>query len=337
MKILRTPDERFENLPGYPFAPQYSEVPDGEGGTLRIHHVDEGPADGELILCLHGQPTWSYLYRKMIPVFVDAGFRVIAPDFVGFGRSDKPSETDDYTYARHVQWMSAWLEGLDLRNINLFGQDWGGLVGLRLVAAHPERFARVVAANTGLPDGFGLPADAAPAMHALYETVPVVPVAELGARFLDKDGPPGFMFWRKYCAESPDFSVGDVMRTVGGGGEPLPDEILAAYEAPFPDERYVAGARKFPSLVPIFPDDPEIPANKAAWKVLAAFDRPFLTSFSDRDPVTAGQDKRFQDEVAGAKGVDHVTIQGAGHFLQEEKGEVVAKAMIDFIRANPAG
>ena len=333
METVRTPDARFENLPGYPFQPSYSEVPDGEGGTLRIHHLDEGPADGEIILCLHGQPTWSYLYRKMIPVFVKAGFRVIAPDFVGFGKSDKPTSIDDYTYARHVQWMSAWLEGLDLRGLNLFCQDWGGLIGLRLVAAFPERFARVVTANTGLPDGRGLPPEAAKPMREMYDGLPVVKASELSARFADESGPPGFMFWQKYCAESPEFSVGDVM---GGGGR-IADEIRAAYEAPFPDDRYVAGARIFPSLVPIFPDDPEIPANKAAWEVLSKFDRPVLTAFSDGDPVTAGGYKPIQERVAGAKGVDHVTIEGAGHFLQEEKGEVVAQAMIDFIRANPVG
>ena len=329
MKTLRTPDERFENLPGYPFTPHYSEVPDGDGGTLRIHHLDEGSGGSGLILCLHGQPTWSYLYRKMIPVFVEAGFRVIAPDFVGFGRSDKPTEVDDYTYARHVAWMSAWLEGLDLRDLNLFCQDWGGLIGLRLVAAYPDRFARVVAANTGLPAGGRAPAEAAAQMHALYDTVPIVPASELFQHFASRDGPPGFFFWRKYCAESPDFSVGDVMQTVGR----LPPELRAAYEAPFPDERFVAGARKFPSLVPIFPDDPEIPANREAWKVLAAFDRPFLTAFSDRDPVTAGMHRVLQERVAGAKGIDHVTIEGTGHFLQEEKGELVAGEMIKFIRA----
>lgn len=333
MKTLRTPDARFEDLPGYPFAPHYSEVPDGDGGTLRIHFVDEGPRNGEVIVCLHGQPTWSYLYRKMIPVFAGAGFRVIAPDLVGFGRSDKPTERGDYTYAAHVAWMSAWLEGLDLKGVNLFCQDWGGLIGLRLVAAFPERFARVVAANTGLPDGGGVPLDAAPAMHALYDTVPVVPAAELGARFLAKEGPPGFFFWRKYCAESPEFSVGDVMG--GAAGARLPDEIRAAYEAPFPDASFLAGARQFPSLVPIFPDDPEIPANQAAWEALSAFDRPFMTSFSDGDPVTAGGHKVLQARIAGAKGVDHVTIRGAGHFLQEDKGEDVAAAMLAFIRAHP--
>jgi haloalkane dehalogenase len=232
--------------------------------------------------------------------------------------------------------MSSWLTGLGLEGINLFCQDWGGLIGLRLVAAYPERFARVVAANTALPGGNEvLPAEAGPAMHALYESLPVVPASELGARFLDQDGPPGFLFWRKYCAESPDFSVGDVMQTVGGEAS-VTDSVRAAYEAPFPDSRYVAGARKFPSLVPVFPDDPELPANRVAWETLAAFDRPFLTSFSDSDPVTAGLEKLLQDRVAGAKGVDHVTIRGAGHFLQEEQGETVAQAMIDFIRAHPA-
>ena len=245
MKTVRTPDERFVNLPGYPFAPNYSEVPDGEGGTLRIHHIDEGSGDAGQILCLHGQPTWSYLYRKMIPVFVEAGFRVLAPDFVGFGRSDKPTETGDYTYARHVAWMSAWIKGLDLRGINLFCQDWGGLIGLRLVAALPDRFARVVAANTGLPDGGGLPEEAAAAMWALYDTVPVVKASELFEHFAAKEGPPGFFFWRKYCAESPDFSVGDVMQSAGGGA--IAPEIRAAYEAPFPDASYVAGARRFPT------------------------------------------------------------------------------------------
>jgi haloalkane dehalogenase len=332
METIRTPDACFEKLPGYDFAPHYSEVPDGDGASLRIHHLDEGPRDAELILCMHGQPSWSYLYRKMIPIFVSAGYRVIAPDLVGFGRSDKPIERSSYSYANHVRWMSAWLEGLDLSGVNLFCQDWGGLIGLRLVAAYPERFARVVVANTGLPDGGGLSIDAAPAMHELYESLPIVKASELGARFADRSGPPGFLFWRKYCAESPEFSVGDVMQNTGAS---MSDEIRAAYEAPFPDDRYVAGARQFPSLVPVFPDDPEIPANQAAWKVLESFDRPFFTSFSDSDPVTAGGHKTFQTRVAGAQGVDHVTIQGAGHFLQEDKGQEVAKAMLGFIQEHP--
>jgi len=333
MDFARTPGDRFEDLNGFPFEPHYSTVPDGEGGELRMHHLDEGPRDGELILCLHGQPTWSYLYRHMIPVFVEAGYRVLAPDFVGFGKSDKPTERSSYTYANHVAWMSAWLEGQDIQGANLFCQDWGGLIGLRLVAAYPERFARVVAANTALPDGMGMPPEAAKPMHELYEKIPVVPAAELFERFADRDGPPGFFFWRKYCAESPDFNVGDVMAV--GGGEMAP-EVRAAYEAPFAGPEYEAGARQFPSLVPIFPDDVEIPANKKAWESLDAFSKPFRTSFADDDPVTAGVEKILQERVAGAKGVDHITIKTAGHFLQETKGPEVAAAMIDFMRRFPS-
>ena len=334
MEIVRTPDARFEDLPDYPFAPNYAEVPDGEGGTLRIHYLDEGPADGEIVLCLHGQPTWSFLYRHMIPVFVEAGYRVLAPDFIGFGKSDKPTKRSDYSYANHVAWMSAWLEGLDIQGANLFCQDWGGLIGLRLVAAYPERFARVVAANTGLPDGGGLPAEAAKPMRDIYEQIPIVGASELFERFAAKDGPPGFFFWRKYCAESPDFNVGDVMATASGRMAP---EIRAAYEAPFPDPVHEAGARQFPSLVPIFPDDVEIPANRKAWETLAAFSKPFRTSFADNDPVTSGMEKVLQDRIAGAKDVEHITIEGAGHFLQETRGPEVARAMIDFMQRHGSG
>jgi haloalkane dehalogenase len=333
MKTVRTPEARFAGLPDYPFAANYVEVPDGEGGALRVHYLDEGPSDGEIVLCLHGQPTWSYLYRHMIPVFVEAGYRVVAPDFIGFGKSDKPTERSSYTYANHVAWMSAWLEALDLQGANLFCQDWGGLIGLRLVAAYPERFARVVAANTALPDGFGMPLEAAKPMWEVYDKIPVIPASEIFERFADKEGPPGFFFWRKYCAESPDFNVGDVMAM---SGAEMTAEVRAAYEAPFAGPEYEAGARQFPSLVPIFPDDVEIPANKKAWESLAAFSKPFRTSFADDDPVTAGADQILQARVAGAKDVDHVIIKAAGHFLQETKGPEVATAMIDFMRRYPS-
>ena len=332
MDVLRTPDERFENLKGYPFAPHYTEVPDSAGGKLRIHHVDEGPRDGEPILLLHGQPTWSYLYRKMIPILAGAGHRVLAPDFVGFGRSDKPTRVDDYSYARHVAWMSAWLETLDLRGVTLFCQDWGGLIGLRLVAAHPERFARVVAANTALPD-MRLPEAVATGMRELYTTLPVIETGELLELFT-KGGPSAFLSWQKLCAESPDLQIGGLIAAASGGA--LDPAVAAGYDAPFPDDRYKAGPRKFPSLVPLFPDDPAIPDHEAAWTVLATFDKPFLTAFSDGDPVTRGGEKAFQERVAGAKGVAHVTIHGAGHFLQEDKGEEVAQAILDFVRAHPA-
>ncbi|MEE8558513.1 MAG: haloalkane dehalogenase [Myxococcota bacterium] len=332
METLRTPDERFLDLPGYPFAPHYTDVPDGEGGQLRVHHVEAGPAEGEIVLCLHGQPTWSYLYRKMIPIFAEAGRRAIAPDFVGFGRSDKPTRREDYTYARHVSWMSAWLEALDLRDITLVCQDWGGLIGLRLVAADPDRFARVVAANTGLPDAAGVPEDMAPALHKIYESLPVVKASELPERFQAKEGPPGFLYWRKFCAETPELRVGELL---GIGGGRVTPELVAAYDAPFPDERYLAGARQFPSLVPVFPDDPAVPDNRKAWEVLGRFEKPFLTAFSDGDPVTRGADARFRKDVPGAQGQEHVTIRGAGHFLQEEKGEELAAAVLRFMERNP--
>jgi len=331
METLRTPDECFEKLPGYDFAPHYTDVPDGDGGSLRIHHVEEGPRDGQPILCLHGQPSWSFLYRKMIPIFTERGFRVLAPDLVGFGRSDKPAQRDSYTYAAHVAWMTAWLEAQDLRDVTLVCQDWGGLIGLRVATERPDRFARIVAANTGLPDGTGIPEEAGPAMHKLYDSIPVVKASELGARFAAKDGPPGFFFWRKYCAESPEFSVADVMRSISGAAE----DVIAAYAAPFPEPRYEAGARQFPSLVPIFPDDPEILANRRAWEVLRRWEKPFLTAFSDGDPVTRGGEKRFQQEVLGARGQEHPTIVGAGHFLQEEKGPELATAVLRFIERNP--
>lgn len=332
METIRTPDERFEKLTGFDFEPHYSEVPDGEGGSLRIHRVDMGPRDGEVILCLHGQPTWSFLYRKMIPPFVAAGHRVVAPDFVGFGRSDKPVRRQDYTYSSHVDWMTAWLDDLDLRDVTLFCQDWGGLVGLRIVAQRPERFARIIAANTALPDGSLVPDDAGPAMRKLYDTIPVVDIREVGRRFASKDGPPGFFYWRRHCSDTPDLRIGELMAGVGASLSP---EVVAGYDAPFPDERSVAGARQFPSLVPIFPDDPEIPKNRAAWKLLEGFDRPFLTAFSDGDPVTRGAEKSFEERVPGAHGQRHVTIRGAGHFLQEDKGEEVAAEVLRFIADNP--
>jgi haloalkane dehalogenase len=335
LDVLRTPEERFEKLSDYDFTPHFSEIPtgDADGGTLFMHHIDEGPADGEIVLCLHGQPTWSYLYRKMLPVLTAAGRRVIAPDFVGFGRSEKPVSQDDYTYANHVRWLGTWLEKHDLRDVTLFCQDWGGLIGLRVVAEHSDRFARVVTANTALPDGTGVPEDAGPAMRQLYESLPVIQASEIGERFEATDGPPGFLYWRKFCAEAPVIQVSDLVGFAGQRG--LAAEQARAYDAPFPDEQYMAGVRKFPSLVPIFPDDPAIPDNKAAWEVLRAFERPFLTAFSDGDPVTRGAEKRFQEEVPGAQGQEHVTIQGAGHFLQEDQGEQVANAVVTFMQNNP--
>ena len=293
MELLRTPDERFRQLPGYPFAPHYVEV-----GGLRIHYVDEGPPRSAPLLLLHGEPSWSYLYRKMIPVLAAAGHRAVAPDLVGFGRSDKPVRREDYTYQRHVDWMRALIERLDLRNITLVGQDWGGLIGLRLAAEHSDRFARIVAANTFLPTG---------------------------------DTPPGdaFLAWRKYSQETPEFHVGGIVR--GGCVTDLAPEIIAAYDAPFPDDRYTAGPRQFPMLVPISPDDPAAVPNRRAWEVLSHWQKPFLTAFSDADPITRGADRFLQQAIPGAKGQPHTTIVGAGHFLQEDKGEDLARVIVDFI------
>ena len=293
MKILRTPEACFENLPDYAFAPHWTEVSTGEkeGGSLRIHAVDEGPRGAAPILLMHGEPSWSFLYRHMISGLVAKGHRVVAPDLVGFGKSDKPSEQTDYTYERHVAWMSAWLVGNDLKDITLFCQDWGGLIGLRLVAALPERFARVVVANTGLPIGTGR-SDA-------------------------------FQQWLDFSQSVPELPVGEIvsMGTVRG----LSDAEKAAYLAPYPDESYKAAARRFPALVPITPEHGSVAENKAAWKVLEAFDKPVLTAFSDGDPVSKGGERIFQERVPGAKGQSHVIIEGGGHFLQEDKpAELVA-------------
>ncbi|MEP9364937.1 haloalkane dehalogenase [Nocardioides sp. CN2-186] len=302
MKVLRTPDERFEGLPGFDFAPHYAEVPDGDGGTLRMHYLDEGPADGPIVLLMHGEPSWCYLYRTMIPVLVDAGLRCIAPDLVGFGRSDKPAERDDYSYARHVEWVRSLLfDELDLRDITFFGQDWGGLVGLRVVAEHPDRFARVAIGNTGLPTGHEPMSDA-------------------------------FLGWQTFSQTTPDFDLGAIISM--GVVNPLPAEVVAAYNAPFPDDSYKAGARIFPTLVPTRPDDPATSANIAAREVLAAWDKPFLTLFSDSDPITGGGERWFQDHVAGAAGQPHTTITGGGHFLQEDQGPEIARLLATFVAAD---
>jgi haloalkane dehalogenase len=336
MEFTRTADDRFRALSDWPFAPRYMDVPDGEGGSLRIHYVDEGPRDADPILCLHGQPTWSYLYRKMIPIFTAAGQRVVAPDLVGFGRSDKPTRTTDYSYARHVAWLRAFVEALDLRGITLICQDWGGLVGLRVVAELPQRFARVITSNTALPVADGIPAGAAPALRALYAKLPVpqtmVEVAK-GFASAGQGGAPPFMYWQKHCAESPVFTPQDVMRAMC---PKLSQAEIAAYAAPFPDDSYQAGARRFPTLVPILPDDPALPDNRRAWEALRRFERPFLTAFTDSDPVTAGQHVRFQQEVPGALGQPHTTIQGAGHFVQEDAGPELARIALDFIARTPA-
>ena len=296
MEILNTPDSRFDNIPDYPFTPNYIDVAEG----LRMHYVDEGPKDGEVVLLMHGEPSWSFLYRKMIPIFVEAGYRCVAPDLIGFGKSSKPTKTSDYSYALHIEWAKTWLEQLDLQNITLFCQDWGGLIGLRLVTAMPDRFSRVTVGNTGLPTG----------EHKM---------------------PEAFLKWQEFSQKVPVFPFEMIMQN--STVRKLTQEELNAYTAPFPDDNYIAGARIFPAFVPTNTDAPEAANNKAAWAVLMQWEKPFLTLFSDSDPVTKGGHAPFEKLVPGAKGQPHQIIEAAGHFLQEDKGEEIAKIMVEWMKA----
>jgi len=292
MDALRTPDERFAGLPGWPFPPRYVEV-DG----LRMHYVEEGK--GRPVLLLHGEPSWSYLYRKMIPVLAGAGLRAIAPDLVGFGRSDKPSRRSDYSYQRHLDWMRGLLRALDLRDAILFCQDWGGLIGLRLVAEDGDRFARVVAANTFLPTG-------------------------------DQRVPLAFRVWRAFSQLTPGFPAGQIVRL--GCAQPVDPAVRRAYDAPYPEERYKAGARQFPLLVPTRPDDPASGPNRAAWEKLKQWRKPFLTLFGGRDPIMRGAERRLQKLIPGAQGQPHAVLPDAGHFLQEDRGEELARRVVEWVK-----
>jgi haloalkane dehalogenase len=302
MNIARTPDERFASLTDWPYAPIYTNVNinDGSADTLRIHHVDEGPHDArETILLMHGEPTWGYLYRHMMKSHIAAGHRVIVPDLVGFGRSDKPTSTSDYTYERHVDWMCQWFSANNFTNVTLVCQDWGGLIGLRIATAFPDQFARLVISNTGLPDGQRPMSDA-------------------------------FLVWQKFSQEVPVFEVGKLIQG-GCNTKPLDPAVIAAYDAPFPDDSYKAGARIFPTLTPDSPSHPSGIANAAAWEVLQAFTKPVLTAFSNGDPVTRGGHSIFQREIPGAQGQPHTTIEGGGHFVQEDKGPEFAAIVNNFI------
>lgn len=296
MKTLRTPDDRFDQLEDFPFAPHYLDVGDDK---IRMHYVEEGPSDGQVVLLLHGEPSWSYLYRKMIPLFAAQGYRTIAPDLIGFGKSDKPTEQSNYTYARHLDWLADFVHQLNLQKIILFCQDWGGLLGLRLLTAEPERFDKIVVANTTLPTG-------------------------------NIEMPKAFKDWVYFSQNSPDFVISAVlnMATVST----LSPQVLHAYDAPFPDESYKAGARSFPGLVPATLDNPESSNNQEAWKVLAQLDKPMLTLFSDSDPIMKGGEKVFQKIVPGTQSQPHTIIEQAGHFLQEDKGAEIAKKVLDWLK-----
>jgi haloalkane dehalogenase len=300
MRVLRTPDDRFADLPDFGYQPRYADV-----GDLRMAYVEAGPANGEPVLLLHGEPSWSFLYRTMIPVLADAGLRAIAPDMVGFGRSDKPAELGDHSYARHVEWMRRLaFDVLDLREVTVVGQDWGGLIGLRLVAEHPDRFARVVAANTGLPTGD-------------------LPMPDVWLRFRD------------VVRTAPELSISRLVSS--GCVRPPPPEVLAAYDAPFPGREYMAGPRAMPGLVRITPDDPASEANRSAWERLRAWDKPFLVAFSDSDPITGAMAPILKREIPGAarSRIDHPVLLGAGHFLQEDAGDRLASEIVAFCAAHP--
>lgn len=294
MKILRTPDERFENLQDWAFEPKYKEIRT-EYGELRIHYIDEGPKNSDPVLMIHGEPSWGYLYRKMINPLVQAGKRVLVPDLPGFGRSDKLSKRDGYTYEKYVHWMSDWLLKIDLREITLFGQDWGGLIGLRLATTFPERFSKVVAANTFLPTG-------------------------------DHDPGEAFQKWKDYSQTVEDFHTGGIIK--GGTVREVSKRTIDAYNAPFPDNSYKEAARQFPTLVPVTPNDPSSKANRDAWKKLKQWDKPFLCAFSDSDPIMTGVDKTFIKLIPGCKQMPHTTIEKAGHFLQEDNPEDCVKAIL---------
>jgi haloalkane dehalogenase len=298
MRVLRTPEDRFAGLPGFGYPPRYASV-----GAVRLGYVEAGPPDGPPVLLLHGEPSWSFLYRTVLPVLAGAGLRAIAPDLVGFGRSDKPARVADHSYARHVEWIRAFaFDQLGLNGVTLVGQDWGGLIGLRLVAEHPDRFTRVVAANTGLPTG-------------------------------DQPMPGIWLKFREVVQTAPTLSVSRLVQS--GCQTPLPDAVLAAYDAPFPDASFMAGVRAMPGLVPTSPDDPASAANRAAWQQLSAWDKPFLVAFSDRDPITGAMAPVLQAAVPGAAGLEHPVIAGAGHFLQEDAGEQLGTVIADFVRAHP--
>ena len=301
MNVLRTPDERFADLPAFGWEPHYADVAADSTAALRMAYIDEGPRDGRVVLLLHGEPSWSFLYRSMIDPLIEAGLRVVAPDLIGFGRSDKPAAQDDYTYQRHVDWLTDLVvRVLDLKDAVLFCQEWGGLLGLRLVAEHPERFAAVVASNTMLPTGDHDPGDA-------------------------------FRAWRDFSQNAPAFDVGRIVD--GGTKRALSDAEVAAYDAPFPDDSFKAGARRFPALVPITPDDPAAPANRAAWEVLKTWEKPFVCAFGDSDPITRGGDGVLCSLIPGAAGQPHVTIEGAAHFSQEDAGERLAQVIVSVVRS----
>ncbi len=302
MKILRTPDSQFENLPGYAFEPHYANITDSDGTELRVHYIDEGPDDADPILLMHGNPSWSYIYRKMIPGLLETGRRVIAVDLIGCGRSDKPARRKDYTLARHVEWMEKFVLALDLENITLFCQDWGGVIGLNVVALHPARYDRIIMSNTGIPVGDG------------------------GNNFLRN--------WLRLMKVMPSFPWKSVFRKQIKNPNFSEGEFDAYRKAPFPKRAFQAGIMQFPQLIAVFPDNPGVPQNKFAWGELKKFDKPVLTLYGNRDPITRGYEKAVIKKVLGAQNQPHKIIEGGGHFIQEDKPEELLAEIIPFLNAS---
>lgn len=323
MDALRTPDECFDNLPGYDFAPNFLTIDDGEGGQLRVHYLDEGPAEAPPVLLMHGQPVWSYLYRKMIPGLVAAGHRVIVPDLVGFGKSDKPAQKSDYTYTRHVSWMQQVIDQLDLRDATLFGQDWGSLIGLVLAARNEDRITRIVIANGALPD----PRKA----------------ERMAAAISKSPHPEAFARWQEFVAASDELDIPKLMQmAMGGAGETisdyrppqLTDAEAQAYGAPFPDASFQCGPRIFPALVsPQGDDDPVYETVMAAWDVLERWEKPFLCLYGTGDPMLGTFDEVFLEFVPGTQGLEHQRFEGVGHFVQEEIPDELVAAINSLIEA----
>lgn len=355
MKVLRTPDACFDDLADYPFQPNYTSITSGDGTVLRLHHLDEGPSDGPIVLCLHGQPVWSYLYRKMIPLLVDQGLRVIAPDLPGYGKSDKPAALTDYSYQNQVDWMGAWLVANDLSDITFFGQDWGGLIGLRLVADHPERYSRIVISNTGLPYNPDVAPEIVSRVEDFRTNAATPSLIEMGRalRRIPDDQALAFAHWQKFCWETEDLPVGFLMsltlesppayklvprllaKRVGLGSLAPFTQLGRAYEAPFPDPSFKMGPRAMPSQVPTLPTDPSLDAQRRAWEFFERFERPFLCAFADNDPVTRGLDREFLERIPGTRGLPHTTISGGGHFIQENRPSEVVDAIVELMRATP--
>ena len=362
MEVLRTPDERFKNLKGYPFEPHYTVIQTHDNSDLRIHHIDEGPKDGPILLAMHGQPTWSYLYSKMIPHLVAEGIRVIAPDLPGYGKSDKPATRQDYSYQRQVDWMTQWLIQNDFKNLTFFGQDWGGLIGLRMITEEPDRFARISMGNTGLPYNPDTPDEVIEEVQAFKKsdiklTLPVMMkhVMQMDGANLSNDKKTTFhpalkfMYWQKFCWDTSNLPIGlisssqmetrsmlsmsihYIFQRLGLESiSPCSSDLVRAYEAPFPDSSYKMGPRAMPNQVPIIPDT-SLEAQKVAREFFRTSDKPFLSVFAGDDPVTNGIERDVLEMAPNAKSAPHI---GGGHFFQWNRAEELSKVLIKFIRSN---